>query len=171
MWRLLLGLLLIGAQLALWQAGPLFGIGTLALGAVYFLIFDRAWRTEQHKRERRARRTEEQEDQWRQQEEARRKQEKQRRQQHEREQEETRRWQERQRTGKDAREEQQREWWDILGTTSQATMEDVKRAYRDKVRQYHPDKVAGLAPEFTQLAEQRTRELNAALQQAKRHAQ
>ncbi len=50
-------------------------------------------------------------------------------------------------------------------------MEDVKRAYRDKVRQYHPDKVAGLAPEFTQLAEQRTRELNAALQQAKRHAQ
>src|SRR6266404_3099868 len=92
MWRWLLALLLIGAQVALWQEGPLFGIGSLALGAAYFLIFDRAWRTEQKKREQRARWTEDQEH-WQQQ-EARREQEKQRRQQHERGHAGAERWQE-----------------------------------------------------------------------------
>ena len=148
--------------------GQALGLALFAayFGAAYFLIFDRAWRTEQRKREQRTRRTDDQ-DQWQQQ-EARR------------EQEEAKRWQERQRrqreedrrqTGGDASRGPPREWWDILGTTPQATMEDVKRAYRDKVRQYHPDKVMGLAPEFIELAEQRTRELNAALEQAKRHVQ
>jgi hypothetical protein len=35
---------------------------------------------------------------------------------------------------------------------------------------YHPDRVEGLAPEIVQLAEQKSKELNAALEEAKRYA-
>jgi hypothetical protein len=40
------------------------------------------------------------------------------------------------------------------------------RAYRHKMRQYHPDRVSALAPEFLELAERRTKALNAAYLQA-----
>ena len=41
-------------------------------------------------------------------------------------------------------------------------------AYRKLVQQYHPDKVANLAPEFRELAERRMKEINAAYQRLKR---
>jgi DnaJ-domain-containing protein 1 len=59
-------------------------------------------------------------------------------------------------------------WWLVLGTAPDATFEIAKEAYLLKIQQYHPDKVAGLGPEFVQLAEQKSKELNAALEQAKR---
>jgi hypothetical protein len=52
--------------------------------------------------------------------------------------------------------------WFVLGIHKGAAFDEVKKAYRALVTQYHPDKVAHLAPEFKRLAEDRTRELNIA---------
>jgi hypothetical protein len=61
-----------------------------------------------------------------------------------------------------------KEWWDVLGISENATIEDANKAYRLLIKQYHPDRLVGLADEFIQLAEQRSRELNEALEQARR---
>jgi len=50
----------------------------------------------------------------------------------------------------------------ILGIVPGVAFDEVKKAYRALILQYHPDKVAHLAPEFRALAETRTRDLNAA---------
>jgi hypothetical protein len=50
----------------------------------------------------------------------------------------------------------------ILGVAPGVTLEEAKKAWRGLIVQYHPDKVAHLAPEFRALAEEKTRELNAA---------
>jgi len=51
----------------------------------------------------------------------------------------------------------------VLGISPGATFEDARKAWRARIQQYHPDKVAQLAPEFRALAEEKTRELNDAL--------
>jgi len=61
-----------------------------------------------------------------------------------------------------------RHWWDVLGVSRSASMDEIKRAYHSKLRMYHPDRVNGLGPEFIRMAEDRTRELNSAFEQAKR---
>lgn len=58
-------------------------------------------------------------------------------------------------------------WWEVLEVAPQTRMEELKRAYRRKVQLYHPDRVAGLAPELVEIAETRTRQLNLAFEQAK----
>ncbi len=50
----------------------------------------------------------------------------------------------------------------LLGLVPGTPRDEARRAFRALVAQYHPDKVAHLAPEFRQLAEERTRELTAA---------
>jgi DnaJ-class molecular chaperone len=40
--------------------------------------------------------------------------------------------------------------------------EELSAAYRNLAQMYHPDKVAGLAPEFQELADRRMKEINAA---------
>ena len=57
----------------------------------------------------------------------------------------------------------------VLGLSNTASEEEVKRAFRELVVQYHPDKVAHLAPEFQKLAEEKTLVLTAAYEAAKRH--
>ncbi|HEY3444994.1 MAG TPA: J domain-containing protein [Myxococcales bacterium] len=52
--------------------------------------------------------------------------------------------------------------WIVLGIHRGAQFDEVKKAYRALITQYHPDKVAHLAPEFKKLAEERTREINIA---------
>ncbi len=52
--------------------------------------------------------------------------------------------------------------FDILDVPENASMEDIEQAYRKKISDYHPDKVANAAPELKALAEQRAREINAA---------
>lgn len=47
----------------------------------------------------------------------------------------------------------------VLGITSGATLAEAKQAWRALMVQYHPDKVAHLAPEFRTLADTRTREI------------
>jgi TPR repeat protein len=55
------------------------------------------------------------------------------------------------------------DWWVVLGTTPDANLEATKQVYRLKMKQYHPDRVAGLGPEFVRLAEQKSMELNEAM--------
>jgi len=54
-------------------------------------------------------------------------------------------------------------WFDILQLQSDADVATIKRAFRNLLKQYHPDKVAMLGTEFKQLAEQKTRLLTWAL--------
>jgi DnaJ domain len=58
------------------------------------------------------------------------------------------------------------DWWRVLEVSPDAGMEEIRGAYRHKMRQYHPDPVSVLAPEFLELAERRTKALNAAYLQA-----
>ena len=60
------------------------------------------------------------------------------------------------------------EWWRILEVAPSATKEEIVHNYRRKIQQCHPDRVSGLAPEFLELAEERSKVLNAAYAQAMR---
>jgi hypothetical protein len=59
------------------------------------------------------------------------------------------------------------QWYDILGIPEFASNEAIIAAYRAKIRAYHPDRVAGLGPEFNELADQKSKEINQAYQTAK----
>ena len=63
---------------------------------------------------------------------------------------------------------QRAQWWKVLGVSQEASLEEINQHYRQAMRMYHPDKVAGMAPEIIALAERRTKELNAAFSEAKR---
>ncbi len=49
-----------------------------------------------------------------------------------------------------------------LGLEADASDAEVDQAYRRLISQYHPDKVAGAAPELREQAEKRSRAINAA---------
>jgi DnaJ-domain-containing protein 1 len=53
-------------------------------------------------------------------------------------------------------------WDEVLEVQRHASLEEIKAAFREKIRQYHPDRTEGLAPELRSLAEMRAKELNAA---------
>jgi hypothetical protein len=50
----------------------------------------------------------------------------------------------------------------ILGVSATASDDEISQAYRRLAQMYHPDKVAGLGPEFQVLADKRMKEINAA---------
>ena len=52
--------------------------------------------------------------------------------------------------------------YEILGVSPNASLDDIRLAYRRIVRMNHPDKMSGLAPEFRQLAEQRMKVITSA---------
>ena len=56
---------------------------------------------------------------------------------------------------------------DILGVRPGASQEELKKAYRELVSKYHPDKVAHLGEEFRQLAEIRFKQIQQAYQELK----
>lgn len=62
----------------------------------------------------------------------------------------------------------ERTWFEVLDVTPSATVEEIKAAYRERARQYHPDRVEGLGPELRQIAERRMKELNVAYDRALR---
>ncbi len=49
-----------------------------------------------------------------------------------------------------------------LGLSREASDAEIDQAYRRLMSQYHPDKVAGAAPELREQAEKKAREINAA---------
>lgn len=53
----------------------------------------------------------------------------------------------------------------VLGISRTASEEEIKKAYRKLVRQYHPDKVAHLGDEFKALAEERFKQIQQAYQE------
>jgi len=59
-------------------------------------------------------------------------------------------------------------WWSVLEVSQDASLDEVRRKYYLLLKQYHPDRVNGLGPEFAALAENRTKALNAAWELAKR---
>lgn len=58
-------------------------------------------------------------------------------------------------------------YYEVLGLAPTATMDEVKKAYRQLSMQYHPDKVAHLGEEFRQVAEEKMKEINEAYQYLK----
>ena len=51
-----------------------------------------------------------------------------------------------------------------LGVERGASLEEVKKAYRELVNKYHPDKVSHLGDEFKEMAERRFKEIQEAYQ-------
>ena len=59
--------------------------------------------------------------------------------------------------------------YEVLEVSPGASQDEITAAFRRLVHQYHPDKVANLAPEFRELAERRMKEINAAYEQLRRY--
>ena len=55
-----------------------------------------------------------------------------------------------------------------LGVSSSGTDEEIEQAYRRRMSEYHPDRVANSAQEIRELAGQRAREINGAYEEIKR---
>ena len=80
---------------------------------------------------------------------------------------ETERWGQRQ-SERAEKQSQENDWWSVLEVPPHATADEIRRAYRYKIKQCHPDRIIGLAPELLELAERSTRTLNAAYSEANR---
>ena len=53
-------------------------------------------------------------------------------------------------------------WFEVLGVQPTASIDEIKAAFRQRARQYHPDRVEGLGPELREIAEKRMKQLNEA---------
>jgi uncharacterized membrane-anchored protein len=60
-----------------------------------------------------------------------------------------------------------RNWWEVLGVSASATDDEISSAYKQAIRQYHPDKVATLGPEIRAVAETKSKEINEAYRAAR----
>jgi len=54
------------------------------------------------------------------------------------------------------------EAYNILGIEATATIDEIKQAYRKKVKEYHPDLVENLGNDIKDLAQQKIKEINQA---------
>ncbi len=59
--------------------------------------------------------------------------------------------------------------WEVLGVPTTATWSEVRKAWKAKMADYHPDKVSLMPPEFQMLAHQKCTEFNASLDAIKAH--
>jgi DnaJ-domain-containing protein 1 len=53
-------------------------------------------------------------------------------------------------------------YFKVLGVDNEVLSAEIKRAYKKRMSEYHPDKVANLGDELRQLAERKSKELNEA---------
>lgn len=56
----------------------------------------------------------------------------------------------------------------VLGVSASVSDDDLEQAYRRRISEYHPDRVANAAQEIRDLAGQRALEINGAYEQIKR---
>ena len=57
-------------------------------------------------------------------------------------------------------------WYVVLDVDRSASRADITAAYRSRISQYHPDKVARMGAEIRALAEKKSAEINAAYETA-----
>ncbi len=57
-------------------------------------------------------------------------------------------------------------WFHILEVSEGASQEEIVAAYKRKIRRYHPDKVAQMGAEIRELAERKSKQINAAYDHA-----
>ncbi len=65
-------------------------------------------------------------------------------------------------------DEENQQWFEVLGVSPAASVAEIKAAYRAKISGYHPDRVALLAEELRELAEERSKAINDAYATAMR---
>ena len=65
------------------------------------------------------------------------------------------------------KEENEQDPYKILNIGRNATKNELTLAYRKLVKIYHPDMVAGLAPEYREIAERKMKIINAAYRRLK----
>lgn len=61
-----------------------------------------------------------------------------------------------------------RDPYSILGVSRNAGPEEIRNAYHEKIRQYHPDLVDKMGPEIQQVAREKTQLLNSAYETLKK---
>ena len=57
-------------------------------------------------------------------------------------------------------------WATVLGVSPDAGMDEIRRAYQQRIAEYHPDKVARLGAELRELAKRKSKEINLAYDKA-----
>jgi DnaJ domain len=58
------------------------------------------------------------------------------------------------------------DWIEVLGVSTQATINEVKHAYKNLIKQNHPDRLQGMSPVLRTLAEAETKKINSAYREA-----
>ena len=61
-----------------------------------------------------------------------------------------------------------RQWFEVLEVDRGCSLDQLQAAYRQKIAQYHPDRVATLGVELRNLANQKSIEINAAYELGKK---
>ncbi len=57
-------------------------------------------------------------------------------------------------------------WDKVLNVAPEASVDDIRKAYKSLMSQYHPDKVASLGDELKALAERKSKEITQAYREA-----
>src|SRR5262249_43145340 len=78
---------------------------------------------------------------------------------------EAERWRHRQREWA-SNQSKESDWWSVLEVSPYAGVDEIRRSYLRKIKQFHPDRVVWLAPEFIPSAEERAKTLNVAYAEA-----
>jgi DnaJ like chaperone protein len=60
-------------------------------------------------------------------------------------------------------------WYQVLGVSRNATHAEVAAAYRSRISEYHPDKVAKMGTEIRAVAERKSKQINVAYNEALKH--
>lgn len=63
------------------------------------------------------------------------------------------------------------EWFRVLEVPETASKEQIVSAYKQKISEYHPDKVAQMGEELRALAESKSKQINAAYEAAMKRRQ
>lgn len=57
-------------------------------------------------------------------------------------------------------------WWIELGVKPDSSQDEIVRAYKQRISEYHPDKVASMGEEIRAVAARKAQEINAAYEEA-----